>query len=417
MTNRFGIIGYSTLSQGIGGSIKRRYSDFIVEEIQENGRVCEAKKFVEKGFVEGEKLVVPENPESKQHLHLDLEKINKDLNFVIRKLARFLQCSKKRFGYAGLKDKRAVTGQRISIFQPDTKKLENFFSRGVELRNPEWSDERIELGKHWGNGFIVVIRDIKLGKKESEKRIKEFFREAEEKGIANFFGEQRFGGLRAITHVVGKELVKKKFEEAVMLYLTTSFEKEKKEIKEARQNLEKTMDFSKAVKEFPKECAFEKAILNHLIKNQRDFLGALRVLPKQMQYLFTHALQSYLFNLVISERLEKGLKKIEGDVLVNNIPTAPLFGFKTKFAEKKAGQIEKMVLEKEGLKPEDFKIREFPELSSKGARKEILLFPKEMKLLEIGKDEFFEGKNFAKISFKLEKGNYATTVLRELMKN
>ena len=56
------------------------------------------------------------------------------------------------------------------------------------------------------------------------------------------------------------------------------------------------------------------------------------------------------------------------------------------------------------------------EMSSKGTRKEIVLFPKDLKLEEISEDEFNEGKLKARISFYLSKGNYATTVLKELMK-
>jgi len=204
-----------------------------------------------------------------------------------------------------------------------------------------------------------------------------------------------------------------------MLYLTTTFAEEKEEIKAARINLSKTNDFAIAIREFPKECIFERAMISHLCKAPNDYTGALRALPKQMRYLFTHALQSYLFNLIISERIKQGIgiKKIDGDVLVNGKPAAPLFGFQTRLGEKKAGEIEELVLEKTSLKTEDFRISQMPELSSKGTRKEIVLFPKDSQILETGKDEFFEGKHFIKIRFSLDKGNYATTLLREMLKN
>ena len=68
------------------------------------------------------------------------------------------------------------------------------------------------------------------------------------------------------------------------------------------------------------------------------------------------------------------------------------------------------------MSQKDFKVNEMPELSSKGVRKAIVLHPTKLKLEEIGEDEFFEGKKFARISFELPKGCYATTVLREIMK-
>ena len=115
-------------------------------------------------------------------------------------------------------------------------------------------------------------------------------------------------------------------------------------------------------------------------------------------------------------KLGFGLKKISGDVLIEGKPSAALFGFESEIAEGKTGEIEKKILEAEGVKLEDFKVSEMPEVSSKGSRKGIVLIPEKIKLIETGKDEFNEGKLSAKISFSLEKGNYATTVLRELMK-
>src|SRR3989338_3739650 len=151
---------FSTKSRGIGGQLKRRYSDFIVEEIMENGRACEATRFLGKSIAQ--KLSVPgrEDDRKQSQLHLDFEKINKDMNFCFSVLSRRLGCSRKRFGYAGLKDKRAITCQRISVFQPDVQKIESFSGQGMELRNPEWHSHRIEIGMLKGNRFTVTVRDI-----------------------------------------------------------------------------------------------------------------------------------------------------------------------------------------------------------------------------------------------------------------
>ncbi len=410
---------YSTNCKGIGGQIKRRYTDFVVEEVTPGGRACKANRFI--GEYDWEKhepgLKIPKRSGEEQ-LCLDLEKINKDLNFCISKISRFLQCSKKRIGYAGLKDKRAVTCQRISIFDPNLERLAAFSSRGIDLRNPKWGNERVEIGDLSGNGFTIIIRDISLEEKVIKERVKGFFSEVKGQGIANFFGEQRFGGVRQITHLVGKEFVNGHPEKAIMLYLTATFPKEDEEIKAARLELAKSGDFSRASKEFPVKFRYERAIIHYLCKYPRDFVGAFRELPKALRYLFTHAYQSYLFNRIISERLELGwgLKKVKGDILLDGKPTAPLFGFESKLAEGEPGEIEKSVLEEEGISLKNFKVKEMPELSSKGAKRKIVLRPQKLKFLGTGEDEFFEGKRFAKISFELEKGSYATTVLRELMK-
>ncbi len=408
---------FSTSSKGISGQIKRRYTDFVVEEVQQNGKVCEAKRFVVGGTHEAEQVRIPENMGRGEQLHLDLEKINKDLNLCIRNIARFLQCSRKRIGYAGLKDKRAVTCQRISIFKPNLERLKQFSSGGIQLRNGKWSNERIELGMLRGNRFTVTIRDIDLDEKELKKRISQCFKEMK-RGIANYFGEQRFGGIRQVTHLVGRQFVRGNVKEAVMLYLTHSVESEEEEVKEARKSLAKRNDFAEASRLFPVKCRYERAMLHHLCKHPNDFVGAFAKLPKQLRYLFTHAYQSYLFNLVIDERFRQGvgLKKVKGDILIENQPTAPLFGFESRLAEGKAGEIEAKVLQSEGLELQQFKVKQMPELSSKGSRKSIVLVPEKLKLVKIEEDEFYPGKLAATISFYLGRGNYATTVLRELMK-
>ena len=134
--------------------------------------------------------------------------------------------------------------------------------------------------------------------------------------------------------------------------------------------------------------------------------------------MFTHAFQSHLFNKIIERRFEEGygLKEIEGDKKEDEIPLIQILGYDSKFSEGKAGEIEKEVLEKEGITLDQFKLNSFQELSSSGNNRKIAVFPEQFKLIEISKDEFFEGKLKAKIEFILPKGCYATVLLKELMK-
>lgn len=399
--------------------VKERYTDFVVEEVLEDGYVCKVKRFT-KPWDERElkELKVPER-KNEEHLILELEKINTDTATALALLARGTNVSKKRIGYGGLKDKRAVTCQRISVYLPNEALIEKFGVKGLELRNPRWSEKRVELGDLLGNNFTITLRNIEGNEEEITKIINDFAAQAE-KGLPNFFGNQRFGGKRMITHKVGKLLLQGKFEEGIMLYLTDTYEEEKEEIKQARINLAVTGDLKKALKEFPFDARSERAILNHLVKYPRDFAGAFGALPKKIRYLFTHAYQSDLFNKMLAERLriygEKALTKIDGDVIIEGEPSLILPGFESTFAEGKAGEIEKKITEEEGVNFETFKTAKMSELSSKGERKPINLVPKDFKIVRIMPDEFNEGKKAVVISFFLSKGNYATTVLRELIK-
>jgi len=399
---------------------RQRYADFIVEEIYEkDGK--ETKCNVDWFTVDFEKrdlspLSVPEK--TTDHLILEIEKINTDTNHTIALLARGLGMSKSRLGYAGMKDKRGITAQRVSIFDPPIAKVERFGVKGLKTKNASWG-ERIELGDLLGNEFTIILRDINESEKDTEKIIKEFIKKSKS-GLPNYFGSQRFGGKRNVTHRVGKLLMQGKHQEAIMLYLTHTFEDEKVELKGARVNLATTKDFARALKEFPRDARSEVAMLNHLVKKPSDFAGAFGALPKKLRILFVHAYQSYIFNKILEVRIEKygpkGIEKIDGDVLnEDGIPLGLLPGYESDFATGEAGEIEKAILKEEEIDLSFFKVSGLSELSSQGHRKEFLIVPQKFKFIKIFEDEFNEGKKAAKISFYLTKGNYATTILQELL--
>jgi len=413
---------FVTTTEALKAIFKQRYSDFIVEEIYiENGeeKKCEVKRFnipfSERGdFYE---MVVPKE-NTTENLIVELEKINTETTRALQLIARGTSVSHKRIGYAGLKDKRGITCQRISLFKPNIEKLQHFGVKGIELRNPSWG-ERIELGDLKGNNFTITLRGIEKSEEEVKSILEKFFSQAQ-KGLPNYFGNQRFGGKRQVTHKVGKLLLQEKYKEAIMLYLTETYAEEKVDMKNARINLSRTLDFARALKEFPREARQEKAILNVLVKEPNNFTGAFGSLPKKMRYLFVHAYQSYIFNKIIEKRIdllkEKWLNEISGDILEDGVQTALLPGFESTFSEGKSGEIEKKVLDEERMNFEDFKARGMGEISSKGMRKAIAVKPENFNLIKICDDEFNEGKKAATFSFFLSKGNYATTIMRELIK-
>ncbi len=409
---------YLTKTPPLGGQLKRRIEDFIVEEILPDGTVCKIEQL---NLMPPPRmnLVVPENPNPRKfdQLHVRLEKFNIETTFAIRNLSRGTGGSVKRIGYGGLKDKRGLTCQRISLWRPEVEKLKRFSMRGIALHHAEWSDKRIELGDLRGNQFTITIRDIPLSIEETDRRIREFAGQLP-RALPNYYGEQRFGGFRNITHIVGKLLLQNKTDEAIMTYLTRESEGEEEETATARKNLRESHDFGKALMEYPDKLHFERAMLNHLKMNPSDFAGAFNQLPPKSRFLFTHAYQSFIFNEIIAERIRRGLfYPVEGDVLEGGVPTALLPGIRAKPATGLPGDIEQKVLDREGVTPSLFSGVKINELASWGMRKPIVLRAHEFKLGKIVPDELYEGKTRATVTFWLDKGTYATTVLRELLKN
>jgi len=381
---------YLSKTAGIGGMIKKLPQDFIVEEILSDMTILEAEKDL--GLVLGEK---------KEYLHFTLDKYNWDTMRALKVLSNKLHVGKKRFGFAGTKDKRALTTQRVSVWNTDAEKLKNVYVKDIILRDPVYSDERINLGMLWGNRFTMTIRDLDLPADAVEERIGAIITELGGK-VPNFFGLQRFGTVRPTTHLVGKAILDRNFEDAVMIYLAAVYPGEEEASMEARKFLAETRDFKEAMKRFPKHLGYEIAMLNHLAVTPTDFIGALRELPKKLRWMFVHAYQAYLFNLALSEYLRNGIR----------VESLPLVGYSITLDDVTA-----RLFVGTGLTQEAFRVNEMPELSSEGLMRECFVEIVKPKVVKVDEDDLHPGTRKAVVSFSLSKGSYATAVLRELMKN
>ncbi|MDO9537693.1 MAG: tRNA pseudouridine(13) synthase TruD, partial [Thermoplasmata archaeon] len=259
----------------------------------------------------------------------------------------------------------------------------------------------------------------------------------------NYFGVQRFGAVRPITHLIGKHMTRKEPETAVMTYLCHPSEFENEEASAARKSFAENRDFADALHNFPMGLSFEKAMLNHLVKYPDDFVGALGQLPQNLLMMFIHAYQSFLFNRMLSERIRQGIpinEPVEGDLILKmdknglpdhnnwiraearNIPrltelmgqgkafvSTTLYGMDSEFAGGQQGEIEAKIIEQEGVNAKDFILSEYEKLGSRGTRREILAPYKDFSVTA--------QQDAIQFNFKLTKGCYATTLLREFMKS
>ncbi len=419
-----GIGMYYSKTPGTGGVIRQQIEDFVVEELTNRTEITNGN-----------------------YLIVELTKRNWDTHRLIRELSRRLRVSQDRFGWAGTKDKRALTKQRISIWDMREEELGRVRLKDVELNVIGRSNKKISLGDLWGNKFKITVRNIELTIDETLSRVRSISQELE-KGAPNFFGVQRFGENRPVTHIVGEAILRGDFKEAALTYIARPFPEEPDEVKRARQYVWETGDLKEGLKIYPVRLQFERAMMNHLISRPDDFTGAFRVLSPNLQKMFLHAYQSYIFNIILSRRIRAGLSIHEaypGDIVcfknemgmpdtsrlqkvtednldgINNLinrgrafVTAPLVGYDTDFAAGRPGEIERDAVRERNIDVAGFKVPAMPELSSKGLRREIVLpFKPEYSAAE---DEVNPGRTKLMLEFSLQKGGYATTVLREYMK-
>jgi len=377
-----------------------------------------------------------------------------DTNDFASRVSDALGISRERVNWAGTKDKYAVTTQLFSVYGADPEDIPDI--NGAEIEVLGRAGRNLEFGDLAGNAFELVVSEPEWPDNAAviTDELHEFGGledhgndDTTSIGVPNFFGQQRFGSRRPVTHEVGLAIARGDWEGAVMAYLGNPADAEPESTQEARAFIEETHDWQEALERVPNRLRYERSMIHALAEydgepGPDEFRAALERVPSNLQRLFVHAAQSYAFNLMLSERLERGLpfdRPVAGDVAcfadtdapdglelpdpdrlqrvderrVDSVTrhcergrafvTAPLVGTETDLADGEQGEIERAVLDDLGLEPSDFDLP--GEFHSTGTRRAILL-----------RTDLTLETDPLTLSFALPKGSYATVVSREYLK-
>jgi len=390
--SEIGIEGYYYDLPPSGGKLRASPEDFTVEEIYQN----------------------IERREDGNVLVLKLKVRNWEHNRLLRFLARIYHVSPKRVYFSGTKDRRSVKIQYFSIPGVRFREIE---LEDVEVLDHFYAERPLALGSHSLNRFVIVVRDC------NPALFTKNCLSVREKGIVpNFYGPQRFGAVRPVTHLVGRELVRGDYEEAVRLFI--GFPGDDR-FSSQRNNFYETMDIERALADFPSSLDLEVKLLRYLREKSGDYMGAIKQLPGNLVSMFIHAYQGYIFNRILTERMriskfpEVGdIFRLDGDMVrVNSVnidvlrekferglgsPTGLIVGHSTDLATGLMGDIESRILQEEGISPLKFRLP-FG-LSSKGERRDLFLRIRDMECVD------------STVKFSLQPGGYATSVMREIMR-
>ena len=208
-----GIEDYATKTAGIGGVIREEVEDFVVEEVLVDGS---------KASVNGEvqKRVLGSNTQKTRFLLCTLVKRNWDTFIATKNIAMSLGIDQARVQFAGIKDAKAVTAQHITIENVSMEEVAKIEVKDIQVRPIGYVREMLSLFYLLGNNFTITIKSIKEPEVTIKENVAKTAHEINEiGGVPNFFGHQRFGTTRPITHLVGKALVNGDFEGAAMLFL------------------------------------------------------------------------------------------------------------------------------------------------------------------------------------------------------
>ncbi len=393
-----GIELYCTKFEGIGGSIKEKNEDFKVLELLTESISKDISKIPDKSY---------------RFPLLLLNKRGLDTNHAIIEILNQLGT---RIRVLGIKDAKAVTTQYATC---EGNKYEEGTTSHTNLSLVGFTRHSIKKSHIMGNEFEISITN------PNSNDISEFITEI--RNIPNYYGLQRFGSERLVTHLVGREIIKRNFKRAVELFLCHTTEYDTQFSKEIREKFKDAKNYGNVIKTIPKGMDLERNILRSLA-NGRDYIAALRSIPINIRRLFVHAYQAFIFNKCLSNMIRDGesitncikndfcfklenqltlgkLMKYLNDDNTQMVPAMRLPGYSFKSTD---GRIERKLsymLKEENISPKDFYVKEMQELSVEGGFRQLPLLVND-----------FSYSDDLLVKFKIPVGSYATILLRELMK-
>ena len=392
--------GYLTAGlPGTGGRQRRCLEDFVVHEIP---------SYRPSG--------------GGQHTLFEIEKRGLTTHSVIEAIAGELGIPSRRIGFAGLKDRQAITRQHLSIEGVSPDRVSALQLRNVTVLWAERHRNRLKIGHLRGNRFLIRIRDVSPGALGRARRILEVL---QTRGVPNGFGYQRFG-VRRNTHLLGQNILTRDSGEFFHLFLGSPLDQDSAEIRLARQAFD-SGDLNAALALWPRGVKPEWAALATLARTG-DTASALDRIPKQLKRLYVSAYQSVLFNRLLTSRLGTIDRLYTGDLAIKHdngafflvqdaeteqpradrleiSPSGPLFGYKGRLGEGIPGSEERRMLADARIDMEDWRLPS--RLGTKGGRRAYRV---PMSDVELAEDDGLV------IGFTLPAGSYATSVLAEVMK-
>ena len=301
-------------------------------------------------------LASHELDDSGNYSYFVLKKKNYNTLDAVKLLSKFLRVPIRYIGFAGTKDKNALTEQVCSVYRVPKEKLERLRLKDIQIIFIGKGKKPISLGDLKGNSFRIVVRNLTSRIKRKKIIVKK---------IPNYFGKQRFSQSNID---IGRYIVKRNFQKAV-------------------------------------ELINQKEVKFYLEDNPGDFAGAIRQIPLKLRKMYVHAYQAHLWNRTAEEYLKT--KPMRNEKI-------PILGFSTELKQDSVGKIIRRLMNEEEITQRDFIIKNIPELSSEGGQRDLFVTPENVLISEPEEDELNKNRYKVNVGFVLPKGCYATTVIEEL---
>ncbi|GMU33717.1 MAG: tRNA pseudouridine(13) synthase TruD [Planctomycetia bacterium] len=388
------------------GAIKRRYEDFLVEEIPAY-QPCG----------------------SGDHIYFTIEKRGLATMRAIHDIGRALGVQSRDIGLAGLKDARAITVQTLSIEHIDPKKVASLDIPRIRVLSVSRHGNKLRIGHLRGNRFRIKMRDCDPGRFGDLESVLETLRK---RGVPNYFGSQRFGS-RGDTGTIGRAVLQRDAGLVMDLMLGKAGPHDTGEVLRARQ-LYDSGEYEAAAKAWPYGFRDNARACRAMARSGGKHKRAFHAIDQRLRKFFVSAYQSELFNRCLAQRLDQLDRVMEGDLAFKHengsvflvmdaaaeapraasfeiSPTGPIFGARMTCAQGEPGRVEKAILDAEQIDPDDF--RAVKGMKIHGSRRPLRFAMEDLRI-DRGSDDHGA---YVELAFALDAGCYATTILREICKN
>ncbi|CDF39430.1 unnamed protein product [Chondrus crispus] len=286
-----------------------------------------------------------------------LWKRNKDTMDALNTLSKILRVPSSAFAYAGTKDKRAVTTQLVQVRGVSESRFAHA-NRTITRRErggrsiavgdveilPKETKGSLGLGDLKGNRFTLALRDLDLATEDDRTNVQAAVESVRKHGFVNYFGLQRFGSGVSGTHETGFAFLRGDFEDVcrrILLPLRLNewdengrdgIRPERRQMNDALEKFGKREISAKdLLRVLPKWMHIETAIVSSFVhdedheRDRYDYRAAFDKLPRNLRRMYGHAVQSYLWNVIASERIrmcrpdeQSRMHAIKGDIVLMN---------------------------------------------------------------------------------------------------
>ena len=245
-----------------------------------------------------------------------LDKWGLDTIGALRITSKRLRVPRKKIGYSGLKDRYSHSGQYITIPKNEIRSRKapeelEFSDRSINLEYLGEVEKQLRLGRHSSNFFRITIRRLTASSlSEVSENINNF-----QSGcmVPNYFDSQKFGFLGGPTGFFAPNFLKGDYENALKMVIAKPNRKERPRSKTVHKYLQGNWGDWSACNEFLTEHNFENylRLTTYLEKNPEDYLGAIKLLTKDILKLKITAFQAFLWNEYLKKELRDKFKDAE----------------------------------------------------------------------------------------------------------